>query len=761
MFLRLAVEHPDNPWPLLSLARLDSRLLPFRHPLTAAGSDSADQELHLAGDNVQVSWRLAQLYYYAEDYDRASQAAQQALVAEPASSAAHYWAGQAAKRTGDLNAAEKHFMACADPATAASDWWSFSCSAELITATREMTITLHADHMMIQTQAIVNDPPVQVRDLLSAWTASEMGQYLAWGMTSIGPRGFYAGSGAQPAEIVVEPSKIIITDHGPRLEYDTQMLGLYTAGEHPFFTVQDVPLASYAYTMPTTVTVVSKGAEPVDASHPYTVRDGSQFSWQLAELTDTGNPLTVAVRPDVFNQLKLRISSNHQLIRSSFWIFWSLSTVLGLVAVAWIRWDAYHSQGSQVNNLKGIYRIFAPTSALSWLFDLVLAFLVGLTLLHPLWQIVEGYPYSDNTSYYVYVLALPVLLARLIVTKWDHNYQRDRSLVFLGAVLFACYLVPQPLLPVLPLTRLLVSMVVFWFVLVRGRKWLDSYDWQKLRELFTHKRQALVERVASLDQLPSLKRASRGQELALAKGEMTGLEYEESRRVLTQVIEKKECLLSKLRDELGIPSKEVPKKALFRLGPTSNPVTNGLAAVGFGMIPYLGFMILASITGDMWANYQGGLEPVELFGLAYDALGVAWGPLFLFFFGAYLHVLWGDYAVTKGLVFACALAVLHGVFLWLWQWNQADVVEFWGVAMRVVATFVFTGLMMDWMTAGFSWRQLIDSYGSPEVTTLITVIGTTIATVVVGLLTGTIEELLRIVFQGISAAVGTQPMPGP
>ena len=137
-----------------------------------------------------------------------------------------------------------------------------------------------------------------------------------------------------------------------------------------------------------------------------------------------------------------------------------------------------------------------------------------------------------------------------------------------------------------------------------------------------------------------------------------------------------------------------------------------------------------------------------------NIIAVSWGPPYLFFFGYFYRGLRGNTGTTKGILFGGMIALLSMLFNCINQFGDIDGVELWGTFIRTVATFVFTGLMMDWTTLQFSWRQVRRSYDSPAITTLIAVFGTVLTTIVTATATGTLNRLLEIAFQGISAAFG-------
>jgi len=755
VFQRLAAEYPDNPRPLIELAWLDYSLIPFKHTMTPEGLKWADQAVQLASDDDEALLSLAWLYFVTDEFEKAGQAAQKALEVVPDSSEAHWMAGRALKRSGDLEAAEREFRACVET-TLSDEWPNDLCYTELITAIREMTITLHADHMMVQTRVEMDTFPEEVRDFLTKGRPPLMSRRLAWGMASIGPQGYGVAYLDQGTEVEIEPTRGIVIDQGSKIEYDELWLETYESNEYPQFTIENLPLTSYS--MPTTVTVVAEGAEVISTTHPYETVEGDILSWQLASTKDPGQALRVMVRPDEFNRFKLSFTTSFSLRRFFAILLFALPTVWSLVVFIKLRRDVRDVEGcSQEADESKVHRWFRPVSILSWIFDATLMTLSGATVLYPLWLIVENYPYVSPISYDHYVFVLALLLIRLSLSVWHCGCRSDINLVRLGAVIFVCYLVvrlPSSYLMLFPV-YVLIGVAVYHLLLVRNRDWLTGFDWPQLERLFSAGRKDLVEQIISLERLPGLESATRARDMALAEGQMEAANYEKSREILVDIVQEKKDELAKLRDELGIPpeSDETPANVLFGLGPTANPLKNSLTALGFGLIPYLVFMILAS--------YQGEPEFSSLLDFLRTTVGVPWGPIFLFFFGYFFHVIRGSYGVMKGLVFGGVLAVLNGLFEWAWMWNQVDGVELWGTTIRILITFVFVGAIMDWMTVQFSWRRIRALYDSPAFTTIITIIGTVVTTVATGLATGTMDRLLSIALQGMSAALGAPPLPGP
>jgi tetratricopeptide (TPR) repeat protein len=751
-FQRLAAEYPDNPRPLVELAWLDYNLIPVKHTMTPEGLRWADQAMQLASDDDESLLSLAWLYFVTDEFEKAAQAAQKSLDIVPDSSEAHLLAGRALKRSGDLEAAEREFRACVET-TLSDEWPSDLCYTELITATREMTVVLQADQMTIQARAELDEPLEEVREFLSRGTPTFRGRYLAWGVTSVGPRGYGIARSDAVTKIELEPKRAIVYVQAPEIDYDDLLLGVYDPDEGPTFTIEDLPLTSYS--MPTTITVAAEGARVISATHPYETIHGDAFSWQMSGSERPGQALGIAIGLDRFNEWKLILMTN-RMARALVWVLlYATPTVWAILVFIRMRQAAQDmEETAQENNGDFVHRVLRPQSVFSWLFDLALLALAILTVLYPLWLlIIERYLYVSERSYHAFVLVLGLLMLRLAASDW-HRYRRDGIIyVHLGAIIFACYLGPRLYYFGFGPVYLAIGAAVYYLVLVRDGDWLAEFDWQRLRQLFSRKRKALVERIVSLDQLSGLERAAHVQDLALAKGTLKAAEYEASQEALGKIIKRREKALDQLRDELGIPAGESPKVLLFRLGPAATPTKNSLVALGFGSIPFLIFMMLALSQQD--------IEITSFYETLRVTVGVPWGPIYLFFYGYFFHILWGKYGTTKGLVFGGVLVALNALFEWLWLWDQVDGVELWGIAIRILVTFVFVGAMMDWMTVQFSWRRVRLSYDSPAFTTIITIIGTAVATVATGLATGTMDRLLSIALQTIPAAFGAPPLPGP
>ena len=204
-----------------------------------------------------------------------------------------------------------------------------------------------------------------------------------------------------------------------------------------------------------------------------------------------------------------------------------------------------------------------------------------------------------------------------------------------------------------------------------------------------------------------------------------------------------------LRARLRLAPEDSPRTVLFRAGPAASPFGNGLYALAFGMIPFSGFLILAALQGDV--------RMTGLLDWLYSTIGVPWGLIYLFFFGYAFRLIAGDFGVLKGLALSAVLMVFRGLYAIFWQFMPPEPVEVWGDMLRILITFVFTGAMLDWATSGFSWPQIRRSYNSPAVTTIIAVTGTAGTTILTGLLTGTLSQLLTIAIQSGAAVFNLPP----
>jgi hypothetical protein len=319
------------------------------------------------------------------------------------------------------------------------------------------------------------------------------------------------------------------------------------------------------------------------------------------------------------------------------------------------------------------------------------------------------------------------------------------------------YLVPRVSPTGYPTFFLAISFVAYYWLLINQPDWLTKLDKQRVKRLFARDRPILIEQIVSSDQVSRLESAIDTQDLALAKGQIKASEYQQAHQILSDIIQQKKNRQADLRQMFGIPETVLLTKTVFRLGPTATPFRNGLLATAFGLIPFGLFIFLATLSEGIWES----LNFYGLYRAAINILGVPWGPLYLFFFGFFFYVIRGDYGVIKGLFFSSVLSVLNVIIQWLWNWQYIDGVELWGDSIRILVTYVFTGLMMDWMTIQFSWRRIRLSYDSPAFTTVASVAGTALTTLITGIATGTLDRLLSVALQGVSIAFGGQSQLGP
>lgn len=478
-------------------------------------------------------------------------------------------------------------------------------------------------------------------------------------------------------------------------------------------------------------------------------------------MANPSQPLVLAISPNQFNQWKLPLATN-PFDELTWIILHASSTAWAIFVFVKIRRDQVNK--SITDNTASltqpfVYQIFRSTSLFSWLFDLALFILAGATLLAPNWSIfVEGFVRDTEIAYDGYLFVLVLLLARLTVSNWYEDRTNQKNFVHIGAIIFTCYLIPRLTFnSVLGSVYLIICILIYYLLLTHNRKWLSAHDWLRLKTLFSPEREELVRQIISLDQIQNLESAVDAQSLSLAQGKVKPNDYQETRNILDKIVAEKRENLAKLYKKLGIPDFENPKNTMFRLGPAETPFKKSLVAIGFGLIPYLIFIILASWSENL-------LGTVSISGVQYTVfrtIAVPWGPIYLFFFGYFFHILWGNYGVIKGLVFSLVLASLNILFDWLWVWDQVDWIEIWSTTLRILVVFVFTGVMMDWMTIRFSWRRIRSSYDSPAFTTIIAVFGTAVTSVITALATGTTQQLLAIVVQGTSIAFGGHPNLGP
>jgi hypothetical protein len=750
----LAAQYPDSPWPLIVLASKNLEW-PFLY-IPEESIELMDRVVELANDDESLYYPSV-YFEIAREYEREAQVlqkrmavAQEAERKEGLAAAVHFLGGQELKQAGNLDAAESEFAACAK--LGGSSWWEENlCYIELVTATRKMTITLKTDHMVVQTLAEIDDPPEEVLSGLSHEDISA--GYLVWGRTQLGPGMQEIGR----ASIELEPSKLIATTEN-KIGYDELWLEAYDYSPYePLeFAIEDLPLASYITS--TTITVIADGAKVVSATQSYATVHVDTFSWELSGSNAPGKPLGISIDPDDHVRRKLAFSTDSKMTVLPFALMYGVPTIWAIVALVIGRRAARYSSERELEKGNLIHRIFHLRSVFSWAFDLALLLLASQTVLYPVWlTVMEGtipvIYYNVSLSIFdAYSGVLILLLLRLAVSRWRED-QSQHLLIHPGAIAFACYLVPALYFSEIALVYFAIGAVVYYFVLVRGWRWTKELDWQKLKRLFSAERRLLVERIVSLDQLPILESTFHAQDVALAKGTLKATEYEASQRALEKIIERRKQMLNQLREEIGVPADKPLKALLFQLGPMFSPIKNGLIALGFGLLPFLAFMIAAA--------YQGEVEPIINWSShsLLTTMGVPWGPMYLFFFGVFFRVLRGNYGVVKGLVFGGILALLRGLFEWIWMWDQTDGLALWGIAIRILVTFIFTGLMMDWMTVGFSLKRIRLSYNSPAFATVFTVAGGAVMTIVTGLVTGTMDRLLSIVLTGLSAAIGQEPPP--
>lgn len=750
----LAKEYPDNPWPSMRLAENDRLQRPYRRTMSSQGFEWAEHALQATGGDERALANLALLYLDVDEAEKAKQAAERALTVNPDDAEALYMLGWALKRSGDLRSAEEAFRRCADTDILESEY-GYLCYRELVAADREIEIVLHADRLELQTNARLDISSEVIQALLRRENPSNAIGGLTWGIGQIGSRGNQLAPFSSQADIDLQGSTIVASSQ-LEISYQLLWMGSYSAGELPCLTIQDLPLASY--TRPTTITVVAEGASVVSTTHPYRTIEGQVLSWRLDEGTEPGSAIKLWVQLGQAQQLKLAWTTDPAVRRWIYKILWASPTILGLVALARYRRAVEKGHAQNPTIREGPSGRADAQAAIPWWIDPALWGSGALTVLYPLWLEINGSPYTSLLSYYAYLAVVAFLAVQLLIGVWRKDRHTDAYLTCLGVIIFACYLVPRLVTYQFLLPRLVVSLIVGWFLLTRNRAWQQKLDWSRLRALFSAGQEAVIDRVVSLlDQVSYLRGAERSQKSALAKGSIKVAEYLEQQPELAQAIREREDRLGDCKAELGIPAEESWRGVLFALGPTASPPRNGLISLGFGLIPYVAFLVLGSLAGNLFEAYQGGVSAANLGNLAFDIIAVPWGPMFAFFFGCFFHALWGRNGSTKGLAFGSVLVVLNALWEWLWFWDQVDGVALWGISLRILVTFVFIGALMDWTTVRFSWKRMRVLYDSPAVTTIVTVLGTALTTLVTGLLTGTLNRLLSIALQSLSMAFQTKP----
>lgn len=751
----ISIEHPAVPEPLLMGAWLEYSIGQYNPSKVERAFDMAEAASQMTFKDPKSLGSLSKLYVYLGEPQKASEAAMQAVALAPDSPKPYYWVGQAEKLLGNYAAAESAFMTCAS-ASLTDEFSPHICHSELITATRHLTISLESHQLRVESQATLNVSAEQAREMLLDGRLDRKSRELAWGTTTIWP--YCMSCLSSSSDVAFEPHTFVVSSRNIEIPYPCLWQGNYRPGKNPVISLDMFPLA--AYTTPTTVTLLAESASVYTASHPYETASGGTYVWRMDDRAGVGSSLKLSVAPSQSTHLYLFSTTNRAYNAILPLLEWASSSLLALFIFVRFRRE-YASVQNIASGRSLIYRLIHPASAFSWILDACLVGLSASTVLYPLWLLSASWPdviYISGSPFYAYVLVLGLLLLRLALSSWHDVYHRDRDIIFLGAVVFSSYLVPRLVFTNYFPLHFIISFAVYYFVLVRNRHWLSRFDWLKVMEALSLSRPILVEQILHLNKLPALKEATHEQDLALATGKIQVAEYREVQQILGRIIQEKKDQMMRLKQSLGIGENDSPADVMFALGPGLSPLQNSLIAIGIGLVPYFLFLILSSISGDLWHAYEGGLTISDMYDFAFDLVSVAWGPIYLFFFGFFFHFIGGSYGVTKGFRLASLLILLNVLFSWLGWWDQIDAVEIWGDSVRILLTFVFTGAVMDWMTIQFSWRNMKLFYSSPAFASVVAVAGTVVTTVITALLTGTLSQLLSFTIRGTSSAFGL-PVP--
>lgn len=741
---QLIAENPDNPWPLITRAYLDLLLeYLLQEPIE---SDAAKQALDIQVNDVEAYAQLADYFRQTGHVEELAQAVDKAVTADPDWPDAPYWRGQSLKYQGDYDAAREVFEQCSN-----SEEIGMLCLREIIPATRTITITLKSDHFTVATQAQLDITPEQFYQYLAVDSSANREPLYTvmqaiWGDTAIGSWALFDYWLPERLE-KVDVVDTVYYGETDKIYYSSFWgYALHLFDDSYSMNLKYLPVA--AYHNPTTVTVVTDGASVNGAGYPYHQITGNQVSWRIDQLNDKKANMIVHVSPGSYHTLKLWWAT-HYLRDITLILIYLLPTALGLLFLFQFRINSGMIRTIDTEN--PIFRVLHPQSLWSWSFELALFAISIVTVLYPLWGIFfENLYYRKFESVYANVALMLLIIIRLATLDWYRGDYKLKHLIRLGGVIFVFFLSYRLFPNSFSLFQIPVAFIIYRFFLIHDRQWLYRLDWSRLFQLFSQKRSEFIEKITGLDRFAKLKQALQEQELALARGKVKPEDFQQTRQILKEQVEQYRKTADELHQDLGIPADTSPTHILFGLGPQTTPLNNGLFALACGVVPYFVFLVLASWTETL----VGSISLLGTYITLYDTIGVPWGPIYLFFFGFFFHVIRGNYGVTKALIFSASLAGLNFLYQWMWYWDQLNVVEIWGITVRLLVTFVFTGLLMDWMTIGFSWRQIRLSYDSPAITTVISVVATALTTVITAAATGTLTQLISVAVQGTTAAFG-------
>lgn len=518
---------------------------------------------------------------------------------------------------------------------------------------------------------------------------------------------------------------------------------------NPGIVLRNFPLT--AYTNPTTVTVVAKNVS-YSASYPFTYANGNNVNWNFDQTAEPEKPLVFYLEPSQLNALLLPITTSPRWFSIVYLLLYGFPTVAGLIILARARQNSPRQLNPQSTTL--LERIIHPRSAYMWLFDLALAVCAAFTILLPWFAFVTYMlpgPFS-NGAWEVNLVVLAVLLARLALAGLDRKNEQLNLIVSLSGVIFIGYLIPRLsfIANVFGPFFIIIGAAGYVFFITNQRARVGRWEWDKLRTLYSPQRTMILDSIRNLSRSKEVAEARRELEISLAKGVLKAPEYTDSLALIEEMEARQKREEAALKTQLGLQSHESPQQVIYLLGPGATPLANALYALAFGALPFVLFLALAANQGEV---ALGG----NVIRWLYTTAGVAWGPIFLFFFGYTYRLIIGDFGVIKGLAFSTTLIVCYVASTFIWQFDPPDPIALWGGVVRILVTFVFTGAMLDWAVSGFSWPEIRRSYSSPAFTTIVAVIGTATTTVITGALTGTLNQMIGLVLQTGATALGAPP----
>ena len=326
-FAQLAADFPSSPWPLIRQASIAF----YETSWSGAAIDfhSTDQALALAQKDSDASTQLARLYFWYNNPSRAIQAAEQAIRIKQDAWAAYFWLGQARKQLGDLAGARSVFDSCA---TSQSPFYQDICFAELLPASRELTVTLKPDELAVDTRVLLDPAEARISKYLRSYDPATQAQDMAWGFGQLAARPqdsfFYLGS-THTYLGIPEPSPLFrqgeVTTRAQRLPYHY----LWNTDDPSVvarpLTVNMLPLA--AYTSPTTITVVLEDTQVISSTAPFAAVNGNTIFWRIDRTGLTGQPLRLRVLPPEFQRLKLLVATNSYVTRFTFLVLYMVPAI--------------------------------------------------------------------------------------------------------------------------------------------------------------------------------------------------------------------------------------------------------------------------------------------------------------------------------------------------------------------------------------------------------------------------------------------------